>query len=89
MVEVGDIVLFRIDPEVQRPLLVTHVDGGKVDGELTLNWRFDRASVWCQAHLFYLPSKDQRQVEVFQAEFGPEVGQWQAKGAQVRRRKVG
>jgi hypothetical protein len=88
VVEIGDTVLFRIDPEVQRPLYVTHVEDGKVDGELFLNWRFDRSSVWCQAHLFYLPAKDQRQVEVLQAEFGSEVGQWQPKNTYKVRRKI-
>jgi hypothetical protein len=89
MVEVGDIVLFRIDPEVQRPLLVTYAEDGKIDGELFLDWQRDRVTVWCTAHMFYLPAKDQRQVEVFKVEFGPEVGQWQFKGAQARRRKIG
>jgi hypothetical protein len=88
LVEVGDIVLFRISSDTSRPLLVTRAAEGKVDGELFLNWQHDRAASWCVAHAFYLPSKETHQMEVFGVEFGAEVGQWQPKSTFKVRRKI-
>lgn len=77
---VGDIVLFRLDSDVQRPLLVVLVESEHlVSGELFFSWEEDRETLWCRDHCFYSPSKDVRSMAVCQIPEGPEVGAWEHK----------
>lgn len=75
---VGDVVLFRLDQKVQRPLLVVSVsEKEEVAGEVFLDWAEDRQTAWCLEHCFFLPAAGSRQLEVRQVRFGRAIGEWQ------------
>lgn len=78
--EIGEIVLFKIDPSdfgLYRPLLVTWVDDdGVIEGEIFFNWERDRHREWPMKHLFYRLDKEQRTVEVKNVREGEKVGEF-------------
>jgi hypothetical protein len=82
MAQVGDIVLFRIGLETQRPLLVVSADGPQISGELFLDWDFDRNEEWVtKGYMKTPPSPNDRTTEVRGAMLGSGIGQWSTKAA--------
>ena len=81
---VGDILLFRLSPEIQRPLLVTLADGQQVSGELFFDWEVDRITPWCTNHCFHAPHAGLRQIAVHAILPGPEIGQWEPKARRLK-----
>ena len=79
---IGDVVLLRISPTVQRPLLVHTIHpGGEVSGVLFVNPEADRTSEWIVKNCFYAPAETDPPVQVGQgaihpARPGKQVGEW-------------
>lgn len=88
-VAVGDVLLFRISDEVQRPLLVVHIAGPRITGELFLHFELDRTADWVRRTLSFAPSREERTFLVEDAEQGKAVGQWQFRSPAENTKKKG
>lgn len=77
---VGDIVLFRLDENVLRPMLVLDEREGSCTGTIFIDWDADRSTRWIQDHCFYVGSGSPlRHILVPAAVQGIEIGQWSPK----------
>lgn len=81
----GDILLFRLDKDVVRPLIVLEVHGEEtaepsVTGILFIDPTADRHTAWIQGNCFYSPDPHQHTLLVQSVFDGKEVGQWHLPG---------
>lgn len=76
MALIGDTVLFRLDEDIVRPLIVVSTYGDDVTGVLFLDWEGDRVTQWCRDHCFYSGAGQNGTMMVYRVPRGSAVGTW-------------
>lgn len=80
---IGEIVLFFIDTNLVRPLLVVSLgEMARVAGILFLDGDKDRNAAWVRKFAFSPPTKATPQLYVEGVRFGEELGQWKKRVSQ-------
>lgn len=79
MPRVGQVVLFNVGNDVDRPLLVVDADAdGRVSGLVFLHPEKDRVATWVRKYAFSQPTNSTPFNLVLNARWGEEEGQWYA-----------
>lgn len=73
----GEIVHFRIDEQVIRPMLILRTnEDSTVDGILFLNLAFDKTTKWVQENVFFAADFTRHQFPVNNVLLGNAIGQY-------------